>query len=871
MTRTSTPRFAASTRRIERAFVSSLALLLCAQPSLAALTDLSPTPVAANAAVQAKPNIMLLMDTSGSMAWTHMPDEVEKVGSVDYTGSIGYRATQCNSIYYNPAIDYILPKLPGGTFFNSRTSTTRPTPASSPITPAPDATDSSIVNLSTSFRAFDAKTLRAQGSVPPDPAQPAYYYTYTGPQTLNYASPACRQPDIGATTAATGGGTWTRVIVSATSGRVGRPDERANFATWYSFYRTRISLIKTAASLAFTPLTDSFRVGLITVEPKTLPTDAAINPSKYVPIADFTMPQRTTWFASLFLAARRRRVPCARRPRPRRPALRRQAGRHQHRHDGDPVQFSCQQNFTIMTTDGYWNSQTETPGRGPVKIDGTTPVASTAPGDNPDGTLTPPSGLSPRPIFEGLATDISTTTDNTNNFSYVPCGTYVTQRTIQRSIRTDQLTYSTSQLVRRTVQTTERTEQRSLSTTRQTRSTLQHNVATSQVLQTDYQVRPHDGAGHADHHRGADVHHPAAAAQGTRRPEHGADPAPDAADAPEHVAHRPEHAADADRDLARRPGHVAGHAVDPADHAEHLPGQHEHDADHALDVADLDQHDPVDPADVAGPDLRCAHRGLLARRHRQLHGGRLLLLRDRDDGPTLVASCAASGANAGNNYVTTSCTSATTGPTLVASCTVIPADISNNYTATNCSTVTTGPTAVVSCTQSGPTAANSYTDTTCSTATSAWTPVSSCTTQLPMPATATRRPTATPSRPRGWVSPRARRFPPASPTPGRRRTAATTTRCRSASRRARTTRDGANNYTTTNCNTVTTGPTAVSSCTNTAASALNSWVTTNCTTVTTGPTPVASCSGSGATALNNWTTTTCPNVPSACRWACRRA
>ena len=73
---------------------------------------------------------------------------------------------------------------------------------------------------------------------------------------------------------------------------------------------------------------------------------------------------------------------------------------------GDPVQFSCQQNFTIMTTDGYWNSQTETPGGGPVEIDGVTPVA-VAGGRNPDGTLTPPSGLSPRPIWEGFATDTS--------------------------------------------------------------------------------------------------------------------------------------------------------------------------------------------------------------------------------------------------------------------------------------------------------------------------------------------------------------------------------------------------------------------------------------------------------------------------------
>src|SRR5205085_4243327 len=131
----------------------------------------------------------------------------------------------------------------------------------------------------------DAKTLRAQGSVPADPAQAAYYYVYTGPQApLTYSSTPCRQNDPSASIAATGGGNWTRVIVSATSGRPGRPDERNNFAVWYSYYRTRLSLIKTAASLAFNPLTDSYRVGLITVEPKDNPTDAAINPAKYVAI-----------------------------------------------------------------------------------------------------------------------------------------------------------------------------------------------------------------------------------------------------------------------------------------------------------------------------------------------------------------------------------------------------------------------------------------------------------------------------------------------------------------------------------------------------------------------------------------------------------
>jgi hypothetical protein len=148
-----------------RAFASlaGVALLLTGLPqsSFAALTDLAQTPIAANAAVQGKPNIMLLMDTSGSMAWTHMPDEVEKVGTIDYTGSIGYRSTQCNSIYYNPTIDYILPKYPDGVLPSAELRR-RPYAGFASYYTTPDATDLSIVNLATSFQAFDAKTLRAR-------------------------------------------------------------------------------------------------------------------------------------------------------------------------------------------------------------------------------------------------------------------------------------------------------------------------------------------------------------------------------------------------------------------------------------------------------------------------------------------------------------------------------------------------------------------------------------------------------------------------------------------------------------------------------------------------------------------------------------
>jgi len=50
----------------------------------------------------------------------------------------------------------------------------------------------------------------------------------------------------------------------------------------------------------------------------------------------------------------------------------------------DPVRYSCQQNFTILSTDGYWNTAWETSSYGPKKIDGLTNV-----GDQ-DSDLSPP-------------------------------------------------------------------------------------------------------------------------------------------------------------------------------------------------------------------------------------------------------------------------------------------------------------------------------------------------------------------------------------------------------------------------------------------------------------------------------------------------
>ena len=44
-------------------------------------------------------------------------------------------------------------------------------------------------------------------------------------------------------------------------------EELQNFANWYSYYRTRLAMMKTAAGRAFLPVDDRYRVGFITINP----------------------------------------------------------------------------------------------------------------------------------------------------------------------------------------------------------------------------------------------------------------------------------------------------------------------------------------------------------------------------------------------------------------------------------------------------------------------------------------------------------------------------------------------------------------------------------------------------------------------------
>lgn len=375
-----------------------IALMFVGHVAHAAETDLANAPLASSSTDVVKPNVMFILDDSGSMAWSYLGDDVY---SKNYVNKVGYRNTICNKAYYNPAVTYVLPASATGTY------------------PAPSFTaayydgfkeGSLTINLSSQFMAW-----RSLSSSPKHPAgygndngdcwnsggacttggsndipntqSAAYYFVYTGNKSTNLGDNSnndhCKNDNSNYSS------NWTKVIVGATTGP-GGTDERQNFANWYSYYRTRMLAMKSSAGLAFADVNDKYRVGYSTIS-YTGTDSSNVN---FLKIADFDVTQKASFYEKLYKAAPVSSTPL-------RAALSK-AGRL---YGGmlltgadDPVQYSCQQNFAILSTDGYWNTSGESSTYGPKKLDGVTDVG------NQDATEA-------RPMYDGtVANDVIYTT-----------------------------------------------------------------------------------------------------------------------------------------------------------------------------------------------------------------------------------------------------------------------------------------------------------------------------------------------------------------------------------------------------------------------------------------------------------------------------
>ncbi|MBI3526683.1 MAG: PQQ-binding-like beta-propeller repeat protein [Betaproteobacteria bacterium] len=440
----------------------------------AALTDIASAPMANTASSVVKPNLMFLLDASGSMNWDFMPDSVDFDPACKSTGSSltncsfadpPHNSAQFNGIYYNPTITYTPAVNYDGTSFPSYTTWTAVpndafgiqfsgtidlttaypdtvwcntnSPTTSDLT-APFASGVCKRPIQAGVWTYPNGTYNrlrsAAGTLNP------YYYTVSslawcssanasgfGTGTCQAKKTATYQyPKYG-----TGSDGFTRTdIVPGTasypraasrtdcSGAVGATgcsyaQEMTNFANWYAYYRTRMQMMKSAAGLAFKQVTDSFRVGFITINP-----GSPVASAKFLPMADFTAGaggQKNNWYTKFYAQNPNLSTPL-------REALSRVGRYYAHVTTGinngitdDPMQYSCQQNFTIMSTDGFWN------GNAGQKLDGS------AIGNQDSDPTT-----APRPLLDGSFQLTAVTSNSTYTqqictgsatvFGATPCG-----------------------------------------------------------------------------------------------------------------------------------------------------------------------------------------------------------------------------------------------------------------------------------------------------------------------------------------------------------------------------------------------------------------------------------------------------------------
>jgi len=394
---------------------AALALLTAVPRAGAATTDLASSPLETSTATLVKPNIFFVMDDSGSMDWTYLPDWV--AGSPVLSGVPGYLALNANLLYnarfnglaYDPAVTYTPPVNYNSTSFPSMTSANTSSFTQVPIDGygVQSFFTSSLRNNAT-YWTFIAGEYCSNTSLRTCVTQNAPTAAYPYPAYLRWCSDLllsnCQATRI--ETAPLGGTTYTfsrypagalglgsvpgshvstsiRTTVNSyaypgTSAKAASrtdcagttcnyAEEMTNYANWYAYYRTRMQSTKTAISLAFSVLDNNYRLGFMTINNR--------NGDDFLNVLDNTTDaagQKRAWYAKLFAADPSGATPLK--------AALNVAGRYyagsRSNINGqsvtDPIQYACQRNYTMLSTDGYWNDTSN-----PARINSGTAIGNT--------------------------------------------------------------------------------------------------------------------------------------------------------------------------------------------------------------------------------------------------------------------------------------------------------------------------------------------------------------------------------------------------------------------------------------------------------------------------------------------------------------
>lgn len=353
-----------------------VAALMASTPARA-LVDIADAPLVVGSAVA--PNLMFLLDDSGSMQWEVMPDEnlyfsyylfpppaglygaglYERRSPTFQDNNIHNffgRSPDNNAVFYNPQTAYRPWLTHTGTSFGNASTT------AAPYNPA-DTTRGSLdltVEQTQSARWFANTTNTNQNSAAytcllacNHTFWPITFYIYRGNGSRvsagNYTkyqirgTRAYKRDPVTAAEVEITSFTWPNGVTRTVA------DETQNFANWFTYYRSRVLTARAGASIAFGQLGENFRVGFRTIN----------GVGQFlIPTSDgFTGTNRETWFSRLL------ETDIGTNGTPLRTALN-WAGNYYETKTGndDPWRqtgyanpLTCRQSFTILTTDGYWS------------------------------------------------------------------------------------------------------------------------------------------------------------------------------------------------------------------------------------------------------------------------------------------------------------------------------------------------------------------------------------------------------------------------------------------------------------------------------------------------------------------------------------
>lgn len=370
------------------------------------------------------PNVLFILDDSGSMSFTEMYNPL--VNSVSGVSGVRARSYATNTIYYNPAVTYRPWMTATGALMGGGTDYDE-------VYGDFNNASGNTINLldSSSCRRFNQNDNATSGEMSGGVQVCGGTQTYYVPKNLvnvsaSYLSDAGNywryqihtdgrivRSEWGARVGgsfpynrglddrncSTGGSNNWRNCTYATAApdATGRSEaaERKNYAIWFSYHRTRMKAAKAGASEAFSDLGDDVRVGFRTIWRRNGSETSGNWPTQNNPIpvnynnglfADVTIGgvlynNRSKWYSRLQNAIGYNGTPLHGALQGAGDYFSGDAAGGAYGPEAAEEQLSCRQNFAILTTDGYWNDYSNFSSVGNV--------------DNASGSqITSPSGVS---------------------------------------------------------------------------------------------------------------------------------------------------------------------------------------------------------------------------------------------------------------------------------------------------------------------------------------------------------------------------------------------------------------------------------------------------------------------------------------------